>query len=210
MLAGAALPMKFWPYAFQHFLHIYNVTVHGDQDASPSELCSGSRPNLSLLRVFGCRVYALPARPRRPDKLVSDACIGIFLGYAKTLKNVVYFDTVTETVKTAQHVAFDEAMHDLPEKPPPMLVSLLHLLTMLLILLILPRIFLTSTLHFTPSLSLCLSNVLSISLPPSLWVSLSPIALVFIAPSLMVSIALVPLLPYRLFVVAFLVPMLSP
>jgi hypothetical protein len=34
------------------------------------------------------------------------------------MKNVLYFDTVTETVKTAQHVAFDEAMNDLDEKPP--------------------------------------------------------------------------------------------
>jgi hypothetical protein len=118
MLSGASLDMKFWPYAFHHFLRIYNSTVHGDHDASPFELCSGSRPNLSLLRVFGCRVYALPARPRRPDKLISDARTGIFLGYAKSMKNILYFDSLTETVKTAQHVAFDEAMNDLPEKPP--------------------------------------------------------------------------------------------
>jgi hypothetical protein len=60
MLAGAALPNKFWPYAFHHFLRIYNVTVHGNKQASPFELCSGRKPDLSLLRVFGCRVYALP------------------------------------------------------------------------------------------------------------------------------------------------------
>jgi hypothetical protein len=118
MLAGAAMPMKFWPYAFHHFLRIYNVTVHSNKDASPYELCSGSQPDLSLLRVFGCRVYALPARPRRPDKLISDARIGIFLGYAKTMKNVLYFDELGKTVKTAQHVAFDEAMNDLVDKPP--------------------------------------------------------------------------------------------
>jgi hypothetical protein len=118
MLSGANLSMKIWPYVFHHFLRIYNSTVHGDHDASPFELCSGSRPNLSLLRVFGCRVYALPARPRRPDKLISDARTGIFLGYAKSMKNVLYFDSITETVKTAQHVAFDEAMNDLPDKPP--------------------------------------------------------------------------------------------
>lgn len=118
MLAGAALPMKFWPYAFHHFLRIYNATVHADHDASPFEICSGSQPDLSLLRVFGCRVYALPARPRRPDKLISDARVGIFLGYARTMKNVLYFDELTETVKAAQHVAFDEAMHDVIDKSP--------------------------------------------------------------------------------------------
>jgi hypothetical protein len=34
------------------------------------------------------------------------------------MKNILYFDVVTETVKTAQHVAFDEVMHDLVDKPP--------------------------------------------------------------------------------------------
>ena len=118
MLGGAGLPPKFWPYAFHHFLRIYNVTVHRDQSASPFEICSGIKPNLRQLRVFGCRVYALPARPHRPDKLLSDARVGIFLGYSKTLSNVLYYDTVTETIKTAQHVAFDESMNDLDDKPP--------------------------------------------------------------------------------------------
>jgi hypothetical protein len=116
MLAGAALPSRFWPYAFHHFLRLYNVTVHGDNTASPFELCSGRQPDLSLLRVFGCRVYALPARPRRPDKINSRT--GIFLGFAKTLKTIIYFDTESETIKTAQHVIFDESMNDL-ETPPP-------------------------------------------------------------------------------------------
>jgi hypothetical protein len=118
MLGGAALPTKFWPYAFHHWLRLYNVTVHRDQRASPFELCTGQQPDLRLLRVFGCRVYALPTRPRRPDKLISDARVGIFLGYSKTMKNILYFDTITEQVKVAQHVAFDEAMNDLDDKPP--------------------------------------------------------------------------------------------
>ena len=118
MLGGAALPPKFWPYAFHHYLRLYNVTVHRDHSASPFELCTGQKPNLRFLRVFGCRVYALPARSRRADKIVSDARVGIFLGFAKTMKNILYYDSVTETVKTAQHVAFDEVMHDLDDKPP--------------------------------------------------------------------------------------------
>jgi hypothetical protein len=49
MLAGAALPPKFWPYAFHHFLRLYNITVHGDKQASPFELCSGCKPDFSSL-----------------------------------------------------------------------------------------------------------------------------------------------------------------
>jgi hypothetical protein len=127
MLAGAALTPKFWPYAFHHFLRLYNVTIHGANSASPFELCTGRKPDLSLLRVFGCRVYALPARPRRPSKLTSDARTGIFLGFGKTLKNILYFDTETETVKSAQHVVFDEAMQDLDHPPPNARLLGLHL-----------------------------------------------------------------------------------
>ena len=112
MLGGAELPPKFWLYAFHHWLHLYNVTVHCDQQASPFELCTGTQPDLHLLWVFGCHVYSLPAHPCCPDKLVSDTCAGIFLGFLKTMKNVLYYDTDSEVVKLSQHVAFDEAMND--------------------------------------------------------------------------------------------------
>ena len=122
MLAGANLPPKFWPYAFHHFLKLYNVTPHGDSDKSPYEIETGEKPNLRYLRVFGCRVYALPRRPtnRRAEKVVADSRTGVFLGFSKTMKNILYFDLETETVKDAQHVAFDESMNDLKEsdKPP--------------------------------------------------------------------------------------------
>ena len=127
MLAGANLPPKFWPYAFHHHLRLYNITVHRDRDKSPYEICTGEKPDLSPLRVFGCRVYALPSRPRRPDKALSDARTGIFLGFAKTTKNVLYFDTETHTVKTCPHVAFDEAMLDLPFSERNFNARLLHL-----------------------------------------------------------------------------------
>jgi hypothetical protein len=99
MIAGASLSPKKWPYAFYHFLHLYNVTPHGDK-ASPLEIETGKRPDLRHLRVFGCRVYAFPSRPKRPDAALSDAHVGIFLGFSKTMKNVLYFDVETETVKS--------------------------------------------------------------------------------------------------------------
>jgi hypothetical protein len=114
MLGGADLPAHFWPYAFHHHLRLYNVTVHGDHTKSPFELCRGIKPLLSYLRTFGCRVYALPARPRRPDKPLSDARTGVFLGFARTTKNILYYDLDTNQVKTAQHAVFDEAMNDVP------------------------------------------------------------------------------------------------
>lgn len=120
MLAGAQLPPKFWPYAFHHYLRLYNVTVHGSASASPITICTGKKPDLSLLRVFGCRVYALPSRPHRPAKLQHDARPGIFLGYSRTMRDALYFDSTTKHVLDTQHIAFDEAMNDLADadKPP--------------------------------------------------------------------------------------------
>jgi len=53
MLGGSALEPKFWPYAFEHYLHLYNVTIHHSQQASPYTICMGNKPNLSLLWTFG-------------------------------------------------------------------------------------------------------------------------------------------------------------
>ena len=60
MLAGAGLEPCFWPYAFRHFLFLYNITPHRSRDASPSTICSSHLLDLSLLHTFGCRVHILP------------------------------------------------------------------------------------------------------------------------------------------------------
>jgi len=53
---------------------------------------------------------------RRPAKLDSNASAGIFLGFTATSKNVYYFDTTTNRVKTGTHVMFDEAGYTIPLK----------------------------------------------------------------------------------------------
>jgi hypothetical protein len=119
ILAGAALDPKFWPYAFHHYLRLYNLTSHGDRSQSCFEICTGQLPNLKPLRTFGCRVYALPARAHRPASLIHDARIGIFLGFTKTFKNIFYFDLSTGKVKEAQHVAFDEGFSGVADADAP-------------------------------------------------------------------------------------------
>jgi hypothetical protein len=118
MLSGASLAPKFWPYAFYHFLRLHNLTVHGNAKKTPYEICSGRKPILSLLRTFGCRVYFEPPRTRRPAKSEIDARTGIFLGYAQTLKNLLYYDLESHVVKTALHARYDEGMNDVADPPP--------------------------------------------------------------------------------------------
>ena len=54
ILFAADLPLKFWPYALRHFVFLHNALPTGDREIPPVTICTGKRPNLSLLRVFGC------------------------------------------------------------------------------------------------------------------------------------------------------------
>jgi hypothetical protein len=103
MLTGSDLEPKFWPYAFQHYIRLYNMTTHGGHDKSPYEICSGRKPDLRHLRTFGCRVYARPSRAssRFPDKTDPDTRTGVFLGFCQTMRNILYYDLATKVVKDA-------------------------------------------------------------------------------------------------------------
>ena len=117
MLTGANLQPSFWPYAFYHYLRLYNCIPHGSRPTSPYEMCGGVLPNLSKLRTFGCRVHVRPTTARY-GRLVPNTRTGIFLGYSRSLKILYYFDVGSSLVKTATHARFDEGMNDLTEPPP--------------------------------------------------------------------------------------------
>ena len=108
MLHGAGLPMKFWPYALQHFVLLNNCVPHGDRDLPPLTICTGKRSDLRLLRIFGCRMCALPTH-NREAKLEVHTRQGVFLGFQDTFHRAVHYDFDTGRVKTAKHVAFDES-----------------------------------------------------------------------------------------------------
>jgi hypothetical protein len=122
MLTGSDLEPKCWPYAFQHFIRLYNMNPHGSNTRSPYEICSGHEPDLRRLRTFGCRVYARPSRSssRFPDKSDPGTRTGVFLGFCQTMRNIMYYDLTTKVVKDARDVMFDEGMNDVAtdERPP--------------------------------------------------------------------------------------------
>jgi hypothetical protein len=118
MLTGADLRAAFWPYAFYHYLRLYNFVPHGSRTSSPHELCGGELPDLSKLRTFGCRVHVRPTTTRY-GRVVPNSRLGVFLlGYSRTLKILYYFDLASSLVKTATHARFDEGMNDLVDAPP--------------------------------------------------------------------------------------------
>ena len=117
MLYAAGLEAKFWPYALKYWNFMNDFIPHGDRDAPPKEICTGTRGNVSRLRVFGCRVYVMPPRARE-SKVEVHTRTGIFLGYHRSMKKAYYYDLESKQVKTARHIVFDEGMQDLDDPPP--------------------------------------------------------------------------------------------
>ena len=84
---------------------------------TPYEKLTSVTPDLSNLRVFGSRIVT--RRPgRRNTKLSKHSYSGIFLRFAKTMRNIVYLDTTTNKIKTTTYAKFDEAHFLHAEKPP--------------------------------------------------------------------------------------------
>ncbi len=204
MLASAGLEPCFWPYAFHHFLYLYNVTPHRSCDTSPYTICSGKLPDLTRLRTFGCQVYVLPPHASRRSKLCSDARTGLFLGYSQSTKNIIFYDIATCQVKTALHVVFDKAMAD-SDVPSPNahLLCGQHALS--------PDVFhVSSGLPFLNVSSTPFTNFLTVdvSFQPSDSLPFALLALIFIMPTSLISCILPTTTLCLVHVVLFLVHML--
>ncbi|GAX10430.1 hypothetical protein FisN_21Lu161 [Fistulifera solaris] len=125
MLIGANLSVKFWPYAFHHWLRITNSLPSRDQHQSPLALATGTQDDFSDFRTFGCRVW-VRSPGRRQAKFKSASRKGIFLGFLpNTTRNILWYDVASDRVKIAKHVRFDEGMNDLPtDQIPPNVIHL--------------------------------------------------------------------------------------
>jgi Integrase core domain. len=119
ILHASGLGLKYWNFAFYHFIRLFNFFPHGTRDKSSFELTRGHKPDLSLLRVFGCVVYIRPPG-RRPSKLENHVVKGRFLGYTSTMKQIYYLEDKTNKIKIAAHARFDEGLASVPlhELPP--------------------------------------------------------------------------------------------
>ena len=110
MLYSAALGSEYWSYALLHAVYIKNRLPHARHKfkKTPYEVWTGTKPNLSLLRVWGCRVMVKQPNPRTA-KLDTIAREGLFMRYTATDKNIVYLDIESRQELIGSHVKFDEA-----------------------------------------------------------------------------------------------------
>ena len=119
MLYNAGLGSEFWLYALVHAAYVKNHLPHSSHHMSktPYEAYTGIKPNLSMLRVCGCRVVVKKPQTRN-TKLDDNTTQGIFLRYTATDKNIVYLDTITNQEKIASHIIFDEANFSIGSSAP--------------------------------------------------------------------------------------------
>ena len=63
LLEGNSIQPKYWEYGAYHAGHLMNILPHGDNSETPYERFTGRKPDLSNLRIFGCKMYVLdPAK----------------------------------------------------------------------------------------------------------------------------------------------------
>ncbi|GJW52218.1 retrotransposon protein, putative, ty1-copia subclass [Tanacetum coccineum] len=109
MMNLTTLPLSFWDYALESTTRILNMVPTKKVDKTPYELWYGKVPNLSYLKVWGCK--ALVKRDT-PDKLEQRLVKCIFIGYPKeTMGYYFYFPPENKIV-----VAMSERTHRAPNR----------------------------------------------------------------------------------------------
>ena len=109
MLAEHNLPGYFWAEAVSTACYVANrALLRSTLKKTPYELIKKRTPNLSYLRIFGCRCYILVNGKSNIGKFDSRSDEGIFLGYSDRSKAYRVFNKRTLVVEESIHVKFIE------------------------------------------------------------------------------------------------------
>jgi len=107
MLADTRLPKTLWAEALATAAYVRNRSPTTGRDQTPWELFFGTKPDVSHLRTFGTRVWAVQPKQLR-TKLAEITVSGRFIGYPANTKGYrIYLDT--GSIITSRDVSFDES-----------------------------------------------------------------------------------------------------
>lgn len=122
MLIESGLPMSFWGEAMNTACYILNrAYLRYMLNKTPYELLKGRRPNISHLKVFGCRCYIHDNGKSQLGKFDPRSEEGVFVGYAMDSKAYKVYNKRTRKVEESIHVVFDEesmAENPIKEREP--------------------------------------------------------------------------------------------
>lgn len=116
LLAEASLPKQFWSLALLYATYLRNrlPTSSNPNNITPHEAFFGYKPNLSFLKIFGCRAYVHIEKANRKSKLDKNANIGMYVGIPKGVKGYLIYLFDSQKVVISRNVVFDEKVLGLP------------------------------------------------------------------------------------------------
>jgi hypothetical protein len=101
-MIAAYLPPHFWVEALSTLAYLISVQPSAAlQGAIPLERLYDRSPNYSILRLFGCVCYVLPA-PRECTKLIAQFVECVFLGYSDERKGYRFWDPVASRMRISR------------------------------------------------------------------------------------------------------------
>jgi hypothetical protein len=110
MLKHKSLPLFMWPEAMKTITYLSNRTTTvsvGNKLLTPIEMLTGVKPDVSHLRVFGCKAFAYNFDVSR-KKLDDKAKAGVFVGYeVNSAAYRIYLVKERKIIKSG-HVVFNE------------------------------------------------------------------------------------------------------
>ncbi len=78
-------PTKYWPLAIQHATWVYNRMPNRVlKGKTPWEAATGRKPNLNIMRVFGCKAFAQIPKEDRRGKTQNPTWEGTFVEWRIT------------------------------------------------------------------------------------------------------------------------------
>lgn len=109
MLLFAGLSKTFWAEAIATAVHLKNRCSHAAlKQRTPEEMFSGTKPDLSHCRVFGCRAYVLNEDHVAKFDPRSKVCIFVGYGVDHGVQGYLVYDMETKKLKVSRNVVFDE------------------------------------------------------------------------------------------------------
>jgi len=108
MLVEAELPDAYWWDALRYAALLHNVSpTRSLSDSTPEESWSGNKPDISRLRVFGCRAFVhIPNKLH--GKLSAKSLVCTFIGYAQQRKAYHLVHRPSKRFIDSRDVIFDE------------------------------------------------------------------------------------------------------
>nr|KYP60509.1 Retrovirus-related Pol polyprotein from transposon TNT 1-94 [Cajanus cajan] len=110
LLFQSKIPNIFWSFVMKHVVHLINrLPTPFLKLKSPYEMVFNMKPDLSILKVFGCLAFASTLTTGR-TKLAPRASKCIFLGYKTGTKGYVLFNLSSKSISIFRNVVFHETI----------------------------------------------------------------------------------------------------